>query len=126
MNPHIVDDEYTEVACLIGFVRRLAQRCGNVQFVATCDGAALGRPDAHAALLEVAGPLIAAVRSGGALPPRSAPQPVSAADLPVLRSLRADAVAPNQGHDGQDCATCERARRTFALLDRLIAAAGGQ
>jgi len=61
INPHCVPEEYTEVACLLGFVQRLAERMDKPRIVEICRLAHRGHPTAISEILEMAAALIAAV-----------------------------------------------------------------
>lgn len=43
-NPHQIPAEYTEVACLLGFIRRYAERNDLNRITQLCDAAHIGDP----------------------------------------------------------------------------------
>lgn len=57
VNPHLVPAEYTELACLIGFVLRVAERSENASMIALCDRAQTGHPTAIAKICWMAASL---------------------------------------------------------------------
>lgn len=65
INPHEVPAEYTELACLIGFVKRYAERVNNANVVALCERAQNGNPTAIANVCRKASLMMARIQEGG-------------------------------------------------------------